>query len=325
MIRSYVPEEILQFIGETPSFFIIPHADPDGDCIGSAMALASFLRRIGKKAYLHNMGPFERKDIKMFASSFSDRISPELRAAEPKAGVIIVDCSTIDRIGKLEEDVKGCPIAVIDHHTAGKEFGTVRFINPTSPSTSLLVLELIEAMGHRPTKEEADFLFLGFCTDTGFFRHLDSNCGPSLRLAADLTDAGSSPKQMFAQLNSGASLAGRKHLGNLISRVSSHANGKLLVSHETVEEVEAVGKQNRESDLLYQLLFGIEGVEMVVSLREESKNRITAGLRSKSSVDVGTIALSFGGGGHQRAAGFAMDANLETVKQKIVELSLPLL
>ncbi len=299
-----VPETILQRIRQHPAFFVIPHIEPDGDCIGSALALASFLRRMGKRCHLHNLGPFDRRDIKHLSGYFQGAISRELRESEPDACAIIVDCSTIDRIGDLANDLGDLPILVIDHHSSGIEFGTNRFVEPSSPSTSLLIQLVIESMGFTLTSEEAEYIFFAFCTDTGFFRHLEAQSGEAFRLVSRLVDAGASPKSLFAQLNSGAALVGRQHLGRLLDRAESHAHGRILVTWEHQSETLAVGRTNRESDLLYQLLTGVDGVEIVAVLREESPSSTTTGLRSLRSVDVGAIALQFGGGGHARAAGF---------------------
>jgi phosphoesterase RecJ-like protein len=318
MKKTTVPAGIIAAIKRHPAFFVVPHIEPDGDCIGSALALDLFLKRIGKRSYLHCLGPFDRRDIKHLSASFAGRISDELRQREPEACAIVLDCSTIDRIGDLAADLEGLPIMVIDHHSSGQEFGALRFIESSAPATSLLVQLLIEGMGHAVTPEEAEHIFFAFCTDTGFFRHLEQKSGPAFELVARLVDAGASPKRTFAQLNSGAALGGRQHLGRLMQRTVAHAGGKLLVTWEYLAETEAVGRTNRESDLLYQMLTGIEGVEVVAVLREESADSTTVGLRSRTYVDVGKAALQFGGGGHARAAGFQAPLPLQAVRDRLV-------
>jgi len=322
MLRTPVPVELLSFLKQHSSFFLIPHIEPDGDCIRSALGLGLFLQRVGKRVYLHDLGPFERKEIKPWASQFAGRIPQELLDKEPDAGVIVLDCSTIDRIGDLAKDIGGHTVAVIDHHSSGLAFGDIRFVNPSSPATSLLVQQVIEELGYTVSADEAEHLFFAFCTDTGFFRHLEANGGDSLRMASRLLDAGASPKRTFGEMNGGAALVGRRHLGVLLSRVESLADGAILLSYELKEETDAIGRQNRESDLLYQMLMGIEGVELVITLREETKTHITGGLRSRTKIDVGKLALSLGGGGHSRAAGFALDGSLATAKERVTTLAL---
>ena len=317
-----IPDSVIDAFKLYETFFIIPHIEPDGDCIGSALALDAFLRRIGKICYLHNLGPFTRKDIKDFAPRFSGRIDSATRAQANKACAVILDCSTIDRIGDLAQDIVDLPIVVIDHHSAGKTFGNFQFINPTAPATSLLVQQLIEVQGYQVTKTEAELIMFAFCTDTGYFRHLESGSGEAFRLVSRLVDAGASPKAIHAQLNSGAALIGRQHLGMLLSRTESLAGGKLLLTWETQSETAAVGRINRDSDLLYQLLLGVEGVEVVAVLREEDTRSVTAGLRSRNSVDVGAVALEMGGGGHIRASGFLANLSLSETREKLLPLLL---
>lgn len=319
MKLTAVPQELRSFIDSHDSFFIIPHLEPDGDCIGSALATASLLRRLGKLVYLHNMGPFEKRDVRQYATQFSGRISKELRNQAPNPAVIVLDCSTLDRIGPLAEDIHGLALAVIDHHSAGVEFGTVRFINPSAPSTSVMVQQLIESFGMELTVEEAQLIFFAFCTDTGFFRHLDQGSSQVFPLVSRMVAAGASPKNTYLEMNSGASLAGRQHLGTMLSRAEKYRNGEVLLCWELKEETDAIGKANRESDLLYQMLMGIEGVEVIIVLREERKNFITGGLRSKRFIDVGQLALSLGGGGHARAAGFGLETDLNQAKAILVE------
>ncbi len=315
-----VPQELINFIANHDTFFVIPHIEPDGDCVGSALALASMLKRLGKIVYTHSLGPFEKKEVERFETQFQGRIDQATLKAAKNPCALVVDCSTLDRIGALADDIVGLAAAVIDHHSSGVEFGDCRFINSSSPSTSLLVQQLIEAFGLSLSKEEAELIFFAFSTDTGFFRHLEAKSGESFKLVARLVDAGASPKQTFGNMNSGVSLESRLHLGKLLSRVEPYANGKILVSYEYLEETLDLGKKNRESDLLYQMLMGISGVEVVVSLREESKTTTTGGLRSRSFVDVGHVALQLGGGGHKHAAGFMAQEALKTVKAQVVAL-----
>ena len=168
-----VPPELLDFIDRHGPFYIIGHKEPDGDCIGSQLALASFLRRNGKNAYLCSAGPFSRTEIMPYESRFLIEAPPE-RPSE-RAAAIILDCSSLKRIGSVAETLPKVPIAFIDHHAAGTATGDAIYIDDRAPSVTAMILLLIEAMGGIPTKEEAEYLFFGLGTDTGFFRHLDEH------------------------------------------------------------------------------------------------------------------------------------------------------
>ncbi|MDR0731291.1 MAG: DHH family phosphoesterase, partial [Treponema sp.] len=168
-----VPQELLDFIRIGTKFLLAGHKEPDGDCIGSSLALASALRRLGKEAILCSAGPFKRTEIKSYEPLFTS--SPG-EAERRNAQVIIIDCSSPERTGDLGAHIKDLPLALIDHHCAGVQpgEGTVLYLDPEAPAATSMILALIEALGLNPTAEEAEYLLFGFCTDTGFFRHIDA-------------------------------------------------------------------------------------------------------------------------------------------------------
>jgi bifunctional oligoribonuclease and PAP phosphatase NrnA len=311
-----VPPELLDFIDRHGPFYVIGHKEPDGDCIGSQLALASFLKRMGKTAYLLSAGPFSRAEILPYEGRFSPIAPPEKHSE--RAAAIVLDCSSLGRIGGVVESLPKVPIAFIDHHAAGNAAGEVVFIDDAAPSVTAMVLLLIEAMGEKPTKEEAEQLLFGLGTDTGFFRHLDERSADTFRAASRLVDAGASPKRIYNQMYGGKSLLSRKLMGEILARTEPHYDGALLVSYVTLEDQQRFGLASRDSDTLYQLLLGVGGCEAAMIIRQEGETDCTVGLRARERIDVGTIAATFGGGGHRLAAGLSMRGGLEDVKEKLI-------
>jgi phosphoesterase RecJ-like protein len=317
----HVPSSLLEFIREGSTFLLAGHKEPDGDCVGSQLALASVLRRMGKTAVPCSAGPFKRTEIKPYAASF---ISQPGDAERNGARLIILDCSCRERTGDLAPFVEGLPTAVIDHHAAGdssvpQSTIVARYLNPDAPSTTFLVLTLIEALGLSPTTEEAELLFFGLATDTGFFRHVDQRGAETFRCAAALMSAGASPKNVFQAINGGKSLDSRILMGKVLQATQSLYGGKLLLSTESLEDTQRFGLEGRDSDSLYQLLQSVTGVEAIVIIRQESPENCTIGFRSRDAVDVGAIAAGFGGGGHKNAAGLSIAGTIEAIKPKILE------
>jgi bifunctional oligoribonuclease and PAP phosphatase NrnA len=310
-----VPPELLDFIDRHGPFYVIGHKEPDGDCVGSQLALASFLKRSGKTAYLCSAGPFTRTEIMQYEGRFSPEAPPE--KPSERAAVLILDCSSLQRIGSVAETLPKVPLAFIDHHAAGNASGDVVYIDDTAPSVTLMVLLLMEAMGGRPTKEEAEFLLFGLGTDTGFFRHLDDNSEESFSAASRLVAAGASPKRVYNFMYGGKSLASRKLMGEILGRTEAQYEGALLVSFVTLQDQQRYGLASRDSDMLYQLLLSIGGCEAAMVIRQENEAECTVGLRARDRIDVGTIAASFGGGGHRLAAGLLMRGSLDEVKAKL--------
>ncbi|MDR2793006.1 MAG: bifunctional oligoribonuclease/PAP phosphatase NrnA [Treponema sp.] len=314
-----VPYELLDFIKDHKKFIIAGHKEPDGDCVGSQLALASVLKRLGKESIVCSDGPFRRTEISMYKKRFINAVGEkELQGA----AAIVVDCSVVSRIGDLKESLKRLPTAIIDHHEGWDRCaGTYEnplFIEPSSPSTTFLILALIEALGLTPTEEEAKFLFFGLCTDTGFFRHVDSTGDETFAYASRLIKRGANPKEAFRLINGGKTLASRQLLGILLFRSQAYFDGKLILTTEEYHETQYFGLESRDSDTLYQLLQTIHGVEAIVAIRQEAPARCSVGLRSQDRIDVSKIAADFGGGGHKNAAGLSIEGTVETIRPKLL-------
>lgn len=310
------PSGLINFLSQYKIFYIIGHSEPDGDCLGSQLAVGSFLSRRGCNVNLHSCGPFNRTEIAELSKHFKGRI--ERTSIPMNAAVILLDCSSLDRIGELKEDIQGMPVCVIDHHASGSLFGDVRWIVPSAPSVTFMIQMLIHHFGEKPTKEEAQHLFFGLATDTGFFRHLDATGGDSFRAAANLVDAGCSPKAAFLRMYGNRPLSSRLLLGRLLGRCRALYDGKLLYTWETLDDKKSFSSESRDSDILYQLLLGTRGCQAAVVIREENLGTCSAGLRSLYDFDVGKIAKDFGGGGHAKAAGFSFSGTREELEKLLL-------
>ncbi|MDR0670621.1 MAG: bifunctional oligoribonuclease/PAP phosphatase NrnA [Treponema sp.] len=312
-----VPPELLDFIKTGSKFLIAGHKEPDGDCIGSSLALRSALNRLGKEAILCSAGPFKRTEIKSYEPLFTS--SPG-EAGRRNARAIIVDCSSPERTGDLETHIRDLPLALIDHHSTGVRpgEGTVVYLDPLAPSATSMVLALIEALGLSLTAEEAEYLLFGFCTDTGFFRHIDAGNMEAFVRAGRMVGAGASPKKIFGAINGGKSFNSRILLGIQLSRAEEHFDGRLIYTSEEYEETRRFGLEGRDSDSLYQLLLSVTRVEAIAVIRQETPERCTVGLRSRDWVDVAAVAADFGGGGHKNAAGFAAPALIADLKPRVL-------
>jgi phosphoesterase RecJ-like protein len=314
-----VPPQLLTFIREGSRFLIAGHKEPDGDCVGSQLALASALGRLGKQCILCSAGPFKRTEILPWKDRFTARVSGAEREG---ARVIIVDCGSPERTGDLAPVLEGLPLAVIDHHpSVTEEFpvGAVSFLDSGAPSVTVMVFALIGALGLEPSREEAEALFFGLCTDTGFFRHIGEGGAETFRHAAALVAAGANPKQTYQAIHGGKSLGSRTLMGIVLSRAKPYYQGKLVVTWEEYEETQAYGAEGRDSDSIYQLLMGVAGVEAVVVVRQETPEKCAIGLRSRDRFDVARIARRFGGGGHKNAAGASMPGSIPELLPNIID------
>jgi phosphoesterase RecJ-like protein len=315
-----VPLELLNFIREADKFLIAGHKEPDGDCIGSQLALSSVLRRLGKQAQPCSAGPFIRTEVMRWADLFCLAPKEDERKG---ARVIVVDCSDIDRTGDLAPGLEGLPIAYIDHHASGSLESSGRispvYLDPAAPSVTYMIFNLIEALGMEPTAEETELLFFGLCTDTGFFRHVDEKGAAVFECAARMVERGANPKKTYHAMYGGKTLNSRILLGKMLSRVESYFDGRLLVTTEELEESERYGKEGRDTESLYQLLQSVAGIEAVGVIRQETRENCTVSFRSLDRIDVGSIAVSMGGGGHRNASGLSIKGDIPEIRRRILE------
>jgi phosphoesterase RecJ-like protein len=314
------PAELLRFLEDYDTYYLVGHIEPDGDCLASSLTLGSYLRRRGKRVRHLNEGPFFRQEVKRFQEHFETELSPEETEAEHNAAAVVLDCSTPERVGNLGPALRTLPVAVIDHHSAGEPYGDVTYIVPAAPATSLLVQKTIEATGSALTREEAEHALFALSTDTGFFRHLDAGSDTAFHATARLVAAGASPKRVFDMIYGGKTLASRRLMARVMARTETLHDGRYLITYETAADTAEFGRENRDTDTLYQLLMGTRECEAIALLREETESSCTGSLRSDNDIDVGAIAQRFGGGGHKRAAGFLVERPWRTVMSELKEI-----
>lgn len=318
------PPELLEFLSSHATYYLIGHTEPDGDCLASSLALGHYLERHGKQVKHFNEGPFIRTEIKEMEPRFRNSLdASEIRDDDDPVAVVL-DCSTSERVGNFADVLDDLEAAVVDHHAAGEPFGDIVYVDATAPSTSVLIQGTIEAAGDAPDREEAELILFGLSTDTGFFRHLDVGSGRAFRAVSRLVEAGASPKEAFDRMYGGKDLAARKLLARLLERTETYADGRLAITYETAADAEQFGRENRDSDTLYQLLMGTRKCSVIALIREEDENTCTGSLRSSDETDVSHVARSFGGGGHKRAAGFMLELplkdTLDRVRDSLLEL-----
>lgn len=309
-----VPAALLSFFQRPRRCLILGHEEPDGDCLASQRAVAFLVESLGGKAVLASPGPFVRPEILAWEPLFLR--DPSGLEAPPEAAIVL-DCSRAERLGSWQGLVSQVPeVVVIDHHSSGETFGKVCYVDPTAPSTTLLVWRLLEALGCTPSLEIAEALLLGTCSDTGFFRHLEEGQGEVLRMCARLSDLGASLKRTWRLMSGGQKPENLRLLGLVLQRLELWMDGKVAYSFEEDSDRTLLHADGRPNDILYQLLFGIETVEAVVVLRPEQGGTVGA-LRSRSWLDCGRLAGEFQGGGHARAAGFFVHLGPEEVKRQL--------
>ncbi|MBQ8014180.1 MAG: bifunctional oligoribonuclease/PAP phosphatase NrnA [Treponema sp.] len=304
------------FLEQHTYFYVAGHKDPDGDAIYSCLAMKDILEALNLSYQLLSAGPFKRPEIRSKAKYFSNEMIFLSEPERKKAGLILLDCSEFSRLGEIEGDFKNLDTFIIDHHkTADVEKNSI--IDPSSPATACLVQQIYEKILGELPKKTAESLFFGLCTDTGYFRFLNTDSAEVFRQAARLVEAGANPRTTYDEITGGKPYATRKLLGIMLDRVERRYKNKLAVTYETMEDTKRWGQDGRDSDALYSMLLSVDGIEAVLFVRQDTDLTCTCGFRSRDKIDVSVIAQKFGGGGHKNAAGLSIDGKIPDVLEKI--------
>lgn len=309
---------LIKAIEGASSVIVIAHRNPDGDALYSSLAMERILEKLGKDVMLLNEGPFLRDDIKSLEPRFRTEADSAFIKKNPL--VIVLDCSTPDRPGEPFKAIMDLERIVIDHHSSGIPFTKdgMSYIVPESPSTTMLVDVIRENLGVRLDREISEYLYKGFATDTGFFHFLSAKAAHDclIRVAAFAAE-GVSPYEVYDEMHDGRKLQDIKDTASIIMNAETALDGQLIVCYQPSSIMSA-----RLSDGVYASLLEAENVKAIVFIKDK-ENALEIGFRSKngSSVDVGHIAASLGGGGHSRAAGATITGYTpETAKEMLISL-----
>ena len=295
-----------QYLFGAENVVITGHVHPDGDCLGSMLALYRLLQQKRVKARL-----VLDDDIPAFYSFL-----PDLRIIEKPFQLIetdlliVLDASDIDRIGRVRELVSA-PILNIDHHVSNTGFADYLYLDQQATATGSILYELFCQEGVKPDESAATCLYTAIATDCGFFRYANTT-SDTLRYASELLDCGVQPA-MVAEALETKPASNIFNLIRVLETLEIVLNGRMAcvtVSPDILETGES-------TDDFINYPRSIEGVEIAAMFKQTDANSTRISLRSRN-VDVSAIALSFGGGGHKRAAGCSIDEPLCDAKRKIV-------
>jgi len=335
------PDEIAAWLAEASRVLVLTHAKPDGDAVGSSIALVRALRRVAEangrdpaliEARFAGPTPAWLDEIAAPGeASHLERKPLPAGESEPDA-IVIVDTGARKQLESAGEFVaaRAERVAIIDHHLGGDaELGHRRLLDTTAAAAAVPVAEVcVRLLGvDGPADLDtsvAEPLYLGLATDTGWFRH--SNVRPrAFRLAADLVEAGVEHPRLFELVEQRDRPNRLRLLGRMLAKMELHANDRLAILPVSLEDVHETGVRPGESSGFAELALAIASVRTVAVLTETDEAdepMVKMSLRSKpdgDAIDVNELAQRFGGGGHARAAGARAPGTMEQVKAQLVE------
>lgn len=295
-----------EFVARHRRFLLTTHINPDGDGLGSEVALASWLRSLGKQVTVLNDSIVPQSFAFLIGDVAFESYDAELverRFSEADA-LIVLDTSNRQRIGRLAGHLDGhvLPLAIVDHHVSHQGFGQVNVIEPEASSTGEIVYELIREAGGTLTAPMALALYVALMTDTGSFRYSNTD-SHAHRMAADLLAHGVDPQQVHAQVHSHASAGRLRFFGEVLSALEMMDDGRVVVLEASPEQFQRHGLVGADTEGLVDIPRTIAGVDVVALFSEVEAGKVKVSLRSTGRVAIDRVATRHGGGGHLHAAG----------------------
>jgi len=316
----------LDFVARHSRLLLTTHINPDGDGLGSEVALALWLRSQGKQVRVLN------DSVVPHAFAFLARHLP-LESWEPERAeqlfnesdaLIVLDTSNRQRIGRVAEVLARhvMPVAVVDHHvTHQRGFGQVNVIEPEASSTGEIVFDLMREAGVPLTPEIAEALYVALMTDTGSFRYSNTD-SHAHHMAAELLANGVDPQRLHSQVHTHASAGRLRFFGEVLSALELLDDGKVVVLEASPEQFQRHGLSGSDTEGLVDLPRTIAGVEAVALFSEVEPGKVKVSLRSTGRVTIDDICARLGGGGHAHAAGVLLRGTRADARAKVLpELS----
>lgn len=307
-------DNIIEKIKQAEKIVILTHETPDGDAIGSSLAMKIALKQLGKEADViirEYPRVFDFLPGKNEIKSDTDIEKYDL--------AISLDCADFKRLIGNEYFEKAKQTIVIDHHGTNKMYGDFNFVNPVAPACCQILIGMFEYFNIQIDKELGTCILTGIITDTGGFRY--SGVTPeTFEFTADLLAKGVNVSDIYKRVLETKTKPNFELMKKTIDRMEFLENGKVTFTYITNQDLKEVNAGIGDHEGLVEIGRDIEGVEVSIFIRqkEDDENSYKVSMRSNEYVNVSDVCFRFGGGGHEKAAGALIQGNIDEVKQKIL-------
>jgi bifunctional oligoribonuclease and PAP phosphatase NrnA len=295
-------------------FLITSHLKPDGDSIGSQVAMAYALRALGKDVRLVNCDPAQ-PGLLAFPGVSEIEIASHVEGEYD--AVIVMECSDLARTG-----VSGLEryfIVNIDHHPGNAMYGAVNWFDGGAAACGEMVFDVIGALGVPLNREMATHIYMAILTDTGSF-HYSSISPRTFDICRQTLEAGVDPVSVARTVFDSNNIGRLRLFGAVLGSVELDPSGRLATIYLDRAMARASGGTYDDTEGLINLPLTVKEIQAVVFFKEWEPNQYRVSLRSKGTIDVGGVAKQFGGGGHKNASGCTVTGNLAAVRQQILPL-----
>ena len=310
--------EVAERIRSGRNFLITAHRNPDGDALGSGIALQRLIRQRGKEARLVVRDGFAKPLLNIPGAdevTISDTLPPDYPGAYD--ALFTMECPEVHRTGY---DILPGPVVNIDHHLGNEMYGEINYLDVEAPSVGEMIQQLNRHHLKLPLdRDTAIAMYVSLATDTGFFRYHNTTLR-TFEAAEELVRAGVVPGDVSLWINESVTPGSVKLLGLCLSTLELHAKGRIATIELPKRFFKDAGAVPEDTEGIVNYGRNIDGVMVSILLKEGDDNSTRASLRAKPGVDVQVVAATFGGGGHKAASGCTVPLKMQDAKKKLVEM-----
>lgn len=306
-------DRIVAEIAAHGSFLVTTHESPDGDAVGSSLALGSYLRRLGKEVTIYLRDPLP--DLYAFLP-LADQVVHAI-PDRPFDVCFVLDVGEFRRAGEELMNFQGVGKFInVDHHLQCERFGAINLIDPEAAATGVLVYRIIKAAGHEVDYDTALGIYTAVITDTGSFRYSNAN-QEAFVIAGEMVARGVNAWSIAEKLYESQPQQRLELLALALATLTVSPRGDVASITVTLDMYQKTGANAELTDGFVNYPRSIRGVEVAVFFREIKPGLYKVGFRSKGKVNVSALSAGFGGGGHHNAAGCVIAGPLEEVREKV--------
>ncbi len=309
--------EIIESIANSHSVLITSHMGPDGDSIGSQLALAKYIKERGKDVMVANHGSIPEKY--KFLPGIESIVKPTDGAERSFDLVIVLECPDVQRTGDVSGMIDdGTKLINIDHHPDNTDFGDINLVDTRAAAVGEMLAEIFLDTEYKIDSDTATLLYSAILTDTGRFR-FESTSRRTMEIAGKLIEAGANPRQICDNIYFSYTESILKLTGEVLSKARLFEAGKVCLISLDKKMLKDNGSALADTEGMAEYTLYLRGVVVGALLREIDDNVTKVSLRSRGDVDVSGLAHKYGGGGHFNAAGCTINMALSPAEEKLLE------
>ena len=308
--------KIIECIQNTKKSLVLAHQNPDGDTLGSMLAVGALLKELGHSVD-HVISDPVPEIYKFLPFANLVKLPDDTSLTGNYDLAFSLDCGSIKRLGKAQDLFKSAKETVnLDHHISNEKFATYNWIEPDATSTGQVVHWLAKGMKKNITPEIATLLYTTLLTDTGCFANSNTNA-IAMSWASELINLGAKHAEVYRKAFLEKPFKSVKIFGTGLNNMSLIENGEMIWTFVNKDEMNSLSATGEDTEDIIDYMMRTRGVKIGIFFREDG-NETKVSLRSNTEFDVSKIAMSFGGGGHKRAAGINIKKPLNEVKEIIL-------